>query len=128
MSVRNRLAPLRSANRKSLFCINASIRSDSRKSAPVKSVSMNNVPRASDRTKLASRKLASDRSQFFRRAPSKLALSRSRLRKLHSSSKASRSEEHTSELQSLMRISYAVFCLQKKHNEHHDNNPDNHTQ
>src|SRR3546814_10804304 len=26
-----------------------------------------------------------------------------------------RSEEHTSELQSLMRISYAVFCLQKKH-------------
>src|SRR3546814_1355367 len=30
---------------------------------------------------------------------------------------ARRSEEHTSELQSLMRISYAVFCLkQKKHN------------
>src|SRR3546814_1285863 len=29
----------------------------------------------------------------------------------------SRSEEHTSELQSLMRISYAVFCLKKKHNK-----------
>src|SRR3546814_6010237 len=29
---------------------------------------------------------------------------------------ASRSEEHTSELQSLMRISYAVFCLKKKKN------------
>src|SRR3546814_5393298 len=29
---------------------------------------------------------------------------------------AGRSEEHTSELQSLMRISYAVFCLKKKHN------------
>src|SRR3546814_6098933 len=28
--------------------------------------------------------------------------------------KADRSEEHTSELQSLMRISYAVFCLKKK--------------
>src|SRR3546814_2274231 len=28
-----------------------------------------------------------------------------------------RSEEHTSELQSLMRISYAVFCLQKKKSE-----------
>src|SRR3546814_6108063 len=28
-----------------------------------------------------------------------------------------RSEEHTSELQSLMRISYAVFCLKKKENE-----------
>src|SRR3546814_2141952 len=31
---------------------------------------------------------------------------------------AGRSEEHTSELQSLMRISYAVFCL-KKNNEQH---------
>src|SRR3546814_4674246 len=30
----------------------------------------------------------------------------------------SRSEEHTSELQSLMRISYAVFCLQKKNKRH----------
>src|SRR3546814_10686578 len=29
-------------------------------------------------------------------------------------SKVNRSEEHTSELQSLMRISYAVFCLKKK--------------
>src|SRR3546814_4902227 len=30
-----------------------------------------------------------------------------------------RSEEHTSELQSLMRISYAVFCLKKKKNYQH---------
>src|SRR3546814_9239026 len=30
--------------------------------------------------------------------------------------RARRSEEHTSELQSLMRISYAVFCLKKKRN------------
>src|SRR3546814_3452262 len=30
---------------------------------------------------------------------------------------AGRSEEHTSELQSLMRISYAVFCLKKKNNK-----------
>src|SRR3546814_1424148 len=30
---------------------------------------------------------------------------------------AGRSEEHTSELQSLMRISYAVFCLKKKNTE-----------
>src|SRR3546814_7702950 len=29
-----------------------------------------------------------------------------------------RSEEHTSELQSLMRISYAVFCLKKKNQKH----------
>src|SRR3546814_1575802 len=35
-----------------------------------------------------------------------------------------RSEEHTSELQSLMRISYAVFCLKKKNknNQHTKNN------
>src|SRR3546814_9550624 len=31
-----------------------------------------------------------------------------------------RSEEHTSELQSLMRISYAVFCLKKKKNKQTD--------
>src|SRR3546814_2839129 len=31
-----------------------------------------------------------------------------------------RSEEHTSELQSLMRSSYAVFCLKKKNNNNHD--------
>src|SRR3546814_7612468 len=30
-----------------------------------------------------------------------------------------RSEEHTSELQSLMRISYAVFCLKNKKKQHH---------
>src|SRR3546814_3702008 len=30
-----------------------------------------------------------------------------------------RSEEHTSELQSLMRISYAVFCLKKKKHQEH---------
>src|SRR3546814_10274682 len=32
---------------------------------------------------------------------------------------AARSEEHTSELQSLMRISYAVFCLKKKKPEYY---------
>src|SRR3546814_9167162 len=31
-----------------------------------------------------------------------------------------RSEEHTSELQSLMRISYAVFCLKKQNNARHE--------
>src|SRR3546814_4270970 len=34
----------------------------------------------------------------------------------------SRSEEHTSELQSLMRISYAVFCLKKKKTQHTQQN------
>src|SRR3546814_955420 len=35
------------------------------------------------------------------------------------SSRSFRSEEHTSELQSLMRISYAVFCLKKKQQQSH---------
>src|SRR3546814_10020004 len=35
---------------------------------------------------------------------------------VNNSSRSWRSEEHTSELQSLMRISYDVFCLKKKHN------------
>src|SRR3546814_2211001 len=39
--------------------------------------------------------------------------------------KGRRSEEHTSELQSLMRISYAVFCLKKKNNE--QNNKQQHS-
>src|SRR3546814_9086550 len=38
---------------------------------------------------------------------------------------ADRSEEHTSELQSLMRISYAIFCLIKKINKlHHTRHTD----
>src|SRR3546814_10212085 len=39
---------------------------------------------------------------------------RLRSRELMSSAQLERSEEHTSELQSLMRISYSVFCLKKK--------------
>src|SRR3546814_2198242 len=38
----------------------------------------------------------------------------SRIQKLNITTVLDRSEEHTSELQSLMRISYAVFCLKKK--------------
>src|SRR3546814_10622043 len=39
-----------------------------------------------------------------------------------------RSEEHTSELQSLMRISYAVFCLKKKtHKKIHNTKTKEHT-
>src|SRR3546814_1559376 len=39
-----------------------------------------------------------------------------------------RSEEHTSELQSLMRISYAVLCLKKKTNTMHVHTKDKHAQ
>src|SRR3546814_1540618 len=57
---------------------------------------------------------------------------RSRLRRIHVArqrphdiaalrvaAEVERSEEHTSELQSLMRISYAVFCLKKKTQKHY---------
>src|SRR3546814_4373258 len=40
----------------------------------------------------------------------------------------SRSEEHTSELQSLMRISYAVFCLKKKTKNQPDHDNELHTE
>src|SRR3546814_1530985 len=39
---------------------------------------------------------------------------------------AKRSEEHTSELQSLMRISYAVFCLKKKKQHPHKTHANTH--
>src|SRR3546814_5998291 len=48
------------------------------------------------------------RSLFHRQVPGDAA------RRLYAHVRADRSEEHTSELQSLMRISYAVFCLKKK--------------
>src|SRR3546814_8454495 len=42
------------------------------------------------------------------------ALERQQARRFRDDAVGERSEEHTSELQSLMRISYAVFCLKKK--------------
>src|SRR3546814_7154408 len=43
-------------------------------------------------------------------------------------SRVIRSEEHTSELQSLMRISYAVFCLKKKNKQRQQENQKSYTQ
>src|SRR3546814_4217694 len=55
-----------------------------------------------------------ERSQHKNRAKA-MALLQARLSEAEREKNASqRSEEHTSELQSLMRISYAVFCLKKK--------------
>src|SRR3546814_2230821 len=48
-------------------------------------------------------------------------------RRAASPASPSRSEEHTSELQSLMRISYAVFCLTKKQTNNHNKSDVNHT-
>src|SRR3546814_6904016 len=55
------------------------------------------------------------RTRVFTRPGSLAALRRRQLR----------SEEHTSELQSLMRNSYAVFCLKKKNLTHTKNNTNN---
>src|SRR3546814_10789378 len=46
------------------------------------------------------------------------------LRAMPSTARVVRSEEHTSELQSLMRISYAVFCLKKKQDRLHRSKQD----
>src|SRR3546814_1100594 len=50
------------------------------------------------------------RKNTFRRKP----MNSCHHRRFNQSRESERSEEHTSELQSLMRISYAVFCLKKK--------------
>src|SRR3546814_1738741 len=54
------------------------------------------------------------RSPATRCAGSTTRTCRSRRSAASSARRSARSEEHTSELQSLMRISYAVFCLKKK--------------
>src|SRR3546814_5679876 len=59
-------------------------------------------------------------SGFFRRRSTSrgvwIVMVRMAVQRSVAASAPSRSEEHTSELQSLMRISYAVFCLKKKRN------------
>src|SRR3546814_9057870 len=60
------------------------------------------VPRSSSGMKTVSMALPCPTSNSHLRVPSE--------------ERCSRSEEHTSELQSLMRISYAVICLKKKQN------------
>src|SRR3546814_4265031 len=52
-----------------------------------------------------------------RRSRSRAAQPARRRRRSRQPAPQRRSEEHTSELQSLMRISYAVFCLKKKNNK-----------
>src|SRR3546814_3428536 len=61
----------------------------------------------------AARARLSARRQRYRDRGDRGGLAR---RSLCGADRADRSEEHTSELQSLMRISYAVFCLKKKKN------------
>src|SRR3546814_2205120 len=57
------------------------------------------------------------RTPDFRRPTSPTAQNCASSTTLPTPYREQRSEEHTSELQSLMRISYAVFCLKKKNNK-----------
>src|SRR3546814_2161688 len=65
-----------------------------------------------------SRKCSSRRYHSARTSPKRLAPAHEPIPRVRRGSRSrpsqARSEEHTSELQSLMRISYAVFCLKKK--------------
>src|SRR3546814_3941298 len=54
------------------------------------------------------------RARLIQRAGSGAAARPARRVRLHQDLPRERSEEHTSDLQSLIRISYAVFCLQQK--------------
>src|SRR3546814_1090045 len=73
------------------------------------------------RAELVAPQLAEDALQpeprLLRLRQSRLVLGQGGLR-LRQKRLQVRSEEHTSELQSLMRISYAVFCLKKKKKQH----------
>src|SRR3546814_9253329 len=64
-------------------------------------------------------------SRRRRRSGAAIAGYGSMVASIPTTSKLRRSEEHTSELQSLMRISYAVFCLQKKKKIHKNTTPVN---
>src|SRR3546814_1836821 len=69
-------------------------------------MALNDYARSNDPfTKVGRQQIAVDVSSVIRASPDSFRVAW-----------VERSEEHTSELQSLMRISYAVFCLKKKNN------------
>src|SRR3546814_6330168 len=71
-------------------------------------------PSSSSRRGRASARLRDPRSDVRAALPPPLPPCLMPTTRTGSNLSATRSEEHTSELQSLMRISYAVFCLKKK--------------
>src|SRR3546814_9318297 len=78
-------------------------------------------PRPDDRRQqpLGSSGAARQRRQGLCHRQDRQVLDAAGFRGLHPGAAARRSEEHTSELQSLMRISYAVYCLKKKTKQLH---------
>src|SRR3546814_7850717 len=95
--------PPRSTRTDTLFPYTALFRSPSRSSSAAESSGCTLRPSTLDGLFLSS---STAPIEYLRIAPTPWVSS--------SQPSSSRSEEHTSELQSLMRISYAVFCLKKK--------------
>src|SRR3546814_4392555 len=77
-------------------------------------------PRRARQGRLEGRRPRPHRGQRGVRRPGLRGQQGSRLRRLEGEREWRRSEEHTSELQSLMRISYAVFCLKKQKKSQRD--------
>src|SRR3546814_2305231 len=105
--------PPRSTRTDTLFPYTTLFRSPPRYRTPTPSTRARSTSRAERQYRLRPPCRASCAAH---RANDPLAEAASLRRSLHRSSALpeQRSEEHTSELQSLMRISYAVFCLKKK--------------
>src|SRR3546814_9928205 len=82
---------------------------DARIAAPPRIAGRGSAPIAASGTRWSKRRAR----RSFRPSTTSAAVG-ARSRSKRSTPTARRSEEHTSELQSLMRISYAVFCLKKK--------------
>src|SRR3546814_10210628 len=101
--------PPRSTRTDTLFPYTTLFRSDPAPARPRPEHRQRRYPGLRSRGPEADRLHAQQRPERLRRDPHddrRSAFSRPR--------KCARSEEHTSELQSLMRISYAVFCLKKQ--------------
>src|SRR3546814_7349822 len=85
-------------------------------------------PHPSPRAMNGPMRFATGRGSFFQRSIRRWWRGLSGLTSRRSPVADQRSEEHTSELQSLMRISYAVFCLKKKNDKHNNTDLRSHKQ
>src|SRR3546814_9941409 len=83
-------------------------------SVPVEVLGLSGVPQAGDTLTVVENEARAREVADYRQEQ----INRKRTTAAPTTFEHMRSEEHTSELQSLMRISYAVFCLKKKKNRH----------
>src|SRR3546814_10068488 len=83
---------------------------------------------AGERNSIGMGRAVKQRRQFAKRKARRLGLFRLDTGELLPTNALNQIGEHTSELQSLMRISYAVFCLKKKTNKTTQKHKSNYTQ